>query len=141
MKLNYLFLSCLLWSSVASAADMILPINNIHDGDTIETSLPSIPTPLNKVGIRLYGIDTPELHGYACEDEHQLAIKARSRLISIFGTDKVMQVKDMKWDKYGGRIDGKVLTLSGTDVGQTLISEGLAHPYFGAKKTPWCPVK
>lgn len=141
MKLKYLILSLTLWGSNASALDMILPVNNIHDGDTIGTTLPNMPAPLNKVGIRLLGIDAPELHGYFCESEHQLAIKARTRLVELIGSDKTIQVRNIKWDKYGGRIDGYVFNLKGDDVGHILINEGLAHSYNSGKKSTWCQTK
>ena len=45
----------------------------------------------------------------------------------------------MDWDKYGGRFVATVFDKNGKNVGDILISEGLAVPYFGDKKiSNWC---
>ena len=49
-----------------------------------------------------------------------------------------MVVTDYTWDKFGGRILGKV-SIGGNDVATTLINANLAIPYYGTKKThSWC---
>lgn len=136
--------------SVAAQTYMLLPIDVVHDGDTIETDIGHrLPEPLNHISIRLYGIDTPEMPAasYAttgklgrakCVKEAELALKARDRLIELVGPTKIMQIKDYKWGKFGGRVVGKVY-IQGQDVAQILIKEGLGIPYFGGKKIHnWC---
>lgn len=129
---------------------MILPITVIHDGDTIETDLTwRLPTPLNKVSIRIRGIDTPELPAESytvtgklnrakCIKEAELALKARDRVRQIAKDKTTMRITNFDWDKYGGRIDADV-EINGVDIGKTLLAENLARPYTGeGPKSDWC---
>ena len=129
---------------------MLLPIVEVYDGDTIKTDMSSrLPDPLGKVSIRIYGIDTPEkpaasyretwkLGRAKCIQEAELALQAKEYVEMIAIGYKKMKVEDFKWDKYGGRIVGKV-KIGGVNVGEALINDGFAVPYFGGKKTKdWC---
>jgi endonuclease YncB( thermonuclease family) len=142
MKTNFILLTAILFAGLfgtAEASDLTLPVKAVYDGDTIDTKLTNLPVELQKVSIRILGIDTAELKTYKCPAEKELAVKARSRLIELLSsTNNQMVVKNIKWDKYGGRIDGKVYNNQGVDVGQVLISENLAHPYDGGTKSSWC---
>ena len=105
-----------------------------YDGDTITTPIIAIKG-LPPLHIRVFGIDTPEIKG-ACPEEKALAKKAKERLAEILQDEVTIQPMD--WDKYGGRFIATVYDKNGKNVAETLISEGLARPYFGEKKTPWC---
>jgi len=120
-------------------SSLILPIIHIIDGDTIKTYL-SLPAPLNKVSIRVLGMDTPESTWRAkCPEEKALGKKATQFLKDFAGDTPVMEIKDYKWDKYGSRIDGTVY-IKGKNITELLIENGLARPYFGKKKSDWCKV-
>lgn len=118
-----------------------LPIDRVYDGDTIITHISEdkLPPPLNKLSVRIYGIDTPERGGKAkCPKEAELAEKARDFLIVLIGDEKVMKIKDFKWDKFGSRILAHVY-VKNIDVAKSLIDGGFAVPYFGEKKEKnWC---
>lgn len=129
---------------------MLLPIVEIYDGDTIKTNLSwRLPTPLNKVSIRIYGIDTPELpaKSYAttgklnrakCVKEAEMALKVRDRVIEIAGSNTRMKITNYDWGRNAGRIVGNV-SIGGIDIGKTLINEGLAVEYYGSgTKQDWC---
>lgn len=119
---------------------LILPIGKIYDGDTIHTELSCLPKPLNKVSIRVLGVDTPEKGWRAkCEYERKHSIKARQAVVSLAGkdSDRKMIVSDFKWDKFGGRIDGFV-EIAGQDITRMLIHNGFAYEYWGGKKESWC---
>ena len=129
---------------------MLLPIVEVYDGDTIKTDLSwRLPEPLNKVSIRIAGIDTPELpaKSYAitgklgrakCTKEAELALKAKNRLIEILGTHKRMKITNFKWGRNGGRIVADVF-IDGKNVGNILINEGFAVEYKGyGPKYDWC---
>ncbi len=135
MKLIYLFLSFLAFNVYA---DMNMPVKGVYDGDTINTFIPSLADPLNKVSIRILGIDTAELHNYKCPEEKALAQKARARVLELMPVGSTITVSKFKWDKYGGRIDGIVTNKDGINVGQTLINENLAKAYDGGAKSSWC---
>lgn len=128
-----------LFVSISAYAGSVLqmPIRGIHDGDTILTMLPGLPPELTNVSIRILGIDTPELRGQ-CQFEIDMANKARLMVVQLVGTAKTMTVTDIQWDKYGGRIDGTV-TVNGINIANELIKAGLARPYHGEAKLPWCP--
>ena len=130
------------------SAEMLLPIVSVYDGDTIKTYIP-LPTPLNKMSIRLLGIDTPEnpaasyavtgkLGRASCVKEAELALEAKAVVKTMADGAPYMTVDDYKWGKYGGRIVGKVY-IEGIDVAAKLIQMGLAVEYNGGKKTKdWC---
>lgn len=142
----------LLISSVAFAGHyMMLPIDSVYDGDTIKTHISErrLPAPLNRVSIRILGIDTPEMPAKsyadtgklgraACVKEAELAIKARDFVRSLAAYSTKMKVTQFKWGKFGGRIVGSV-SISGVDVATALIDAELAVAYDGKKKTmDWC---
>jgi len=128
---------------------MLLPIVEVYDGDTIKTDLKRMPVPLNKVSIRIYGIDTPEMpaKSYAttgklgrakCVKEAALAIEAKEFVEWLAQGFTKMKVDNFKWDKYGGRILGDV-SINGVDVAESLIDAELAVAYFGSgTKKDWC---
>jgi micrococcal nuclease len=83
----------------------------VVDGDTIKSPA--------GVRYRLVGFDCPETFRAKCDEELALGLAA-SRL-----------------DKYGRTL--ATLTVNGRDVGEVLISEGLARAYKGRKRESWCP--
>ena len=105
-----------------------------YDGDTIKTPIVALKG-LPKLSIRVDGIDTPEIRG-KCDYEKQLAIKARDRLNQLLEGE--VTVTPLSWDKYGGRFIAVVQDKDGRNVSEILITEGLARPYQGEKKLPWC---
>ena len=50
----------------------------------------------------------------------------------------IIELKNIKDDKYLGRIDANVILPDGRDVGDILIKEQLARPYNGGKRHSWC---
>jgi len=115
----------------------------VIDGDTIRA---------HGRTVRLVGFDAPEAGLHArCESERALAAKATFRLrqlVSMGGLDLELIPCSCRRGAEGtprcnyGRACG-VLTAAGKDVGQTLISEGLARPYVCGRtscphREPWC---
>lgn len=120
-----------------AANELVLPIVGGIDGDTLRTYV-SLPPPLNRVSIRIRGIDTPEKgKRAACAQEAMLADKASLATKELIANATTMVVSSLKWDKYGGRIVGDV-SINGVDIGQALIAQGVAAPYGGGKKQSWC---
>jgi len=136
-----LLLGLLLFATSATfSTELILPILKVYDGDTIKTQMP-LPAPLNKIGIRVFGIDTPEMGGRAkCNTERELALKAKAVVEKLALSHSYMIVTNFEWDKFGGRIVGTV-HIGDANVAPTLLEAGLAYPYFGEKKNKyrWCP--
>lgn len=127
-------------SQSAVVSEWRLPIDEVHDGDTIITHVDVLPKPLNKMYIRIANIDTPELHG-KCPDEIERSKKAKDRLKELANGVDSMTIKNYHWDKYGGRITADIY-IKGVNVGELMIKENLAHPFTGKeKKQPWCDIK
>jgi len=138
-------------SATLAGSYMRMPIDSIYDGDTIKTHFGTykLPVPLNKVSIRIKGIDTPEnpaksfletgkLGRADCEKEAWAALEARQFVVDMAEGYTTMKVTEFKWGKYGGRIISNV-EIGGKDVAIALIQAGLAVPYFGGTKThDWC---
>lgn len=137
--MKQIFLSILLTlSASAYSADMIMPIRGVADGDTIRSTL-KLPCPLCNVSVRILGIDTPESNYLAkCPLEKERGLEAKAFLINLTVGQETMMARNIKWDKYGGRIDAHV-EIAGKDVGQLMIDRGLAKPYNGTGPKPdWC---
>lgn len=134
------FLAFMLLSQLALSDGLLLPILKVVDGDTIETEL-NLPPPLNKVYIRIIGIDTPESNFLAkCEKEHQRGNEAKEFLKVYLKDKKNMVVKNYKWDKYGGRIDG-IVYIDDINLNDLMISNHYALPYTGQGPKPdWCGI-
>ena len=113
--------------------------DRVYDGDTVVVRLDSLPEPLNKLRIRIEGIDTPEInHGAKCPSEELRGQAARRHLAEILGTAKELRVYGYRWDKYGGRLLGDLRTPEGS-VRDLMIKSGLAVPYDGQGiRRNWC---
>lgn len=131
-----LFLS--LTAMSATAADMIMPIRGVADGDTIKSTL-KLPCPLCNVSVRILDIDTPESTYLAkCAKEKALGLEAKAFLTKLVEGKETMMARSVKWDKYGGRIDAYV-EIDGVKVGETMILQGFAKRYTGTGPKPdWC---
>ncbi len=108
-----------------------------YDGDTIKVDIPGThPLFGENISIRISGIDTPELRA-RCLREKAMARRARQRVRELLTKHKDIVLEGMERGKYF-RIVAKV-NVQGVDVGQLLIDEGLAVPYFGGRRTvDWC---
>lgn len=122
----------------ASAADMVLPFRSVSDGDTIATNL-KLPCPLCNASVRILGIDTPESNYLAkCPAEKAKGLAAKAFLQRLFENQESFVARNVRWDKYGGRILAYV-EVNGQDVGELMIKNGFARPYFGQGPKPdWC---
>jgi endonuclease YncB( thermonuclease family) len=140
MTTRILIFLLLLFPQLLLANSMVLPILRVVDGDTIETEL-NLPAPLNKVYIRMVGIDTPESNHLAnCESERTQGVGAKIFLENYLKGEKTMVVTNFKWDKYGGRIDG-VIFVNEVNINELMISKKYAMPYDGTgPKAEWCSI-
>ena len=130
------------WCSFAMAGkdtfgDVVVSrVTTIYDGDSFSATIDSWPEIAGKnIPIRIYGIDTPEMRG-ECKREIELARMAKKATVALIRSAKVIELKQMRRDKYF-RIDADVYA-DGKNVGDKLIKDGLAKPYYGGKKNTWC---
>ncbi len=110
----------------------------VYDGDSIFIDLPD-QHPLfgKRMGVRILGIDTPELRTKdSCEKKK--GAEAKDFLTKILASAKRIDIVDIQKDKYF-RILGTVKA-DGLSVADELIKQRLAYPYFGEKKVKrnWC---
>ena len=109
----------------------------VIDGDTLEVKNECFPTEL-KLSIRVLGIDTPEKGFRAkCDKEAELAEKASKFTKQFVGKNKTATFRNIKWDKYGGRLLADV-EINGKSLAGELIKNNYARSYDGKKKGSWC---
>jgi endonuclease YncB( thermonuclease family) len=115
---------------------IVAEVRTVYDGDTFFADIKDWPAIAGqRIGVRIYGIDTPELRG-KCPQEVTLARKAKQRVVEILRSAKVVELRNMRRDKYF-RIVAEVYA-DGVNVGERLINSGLAVTYFGKTKVSWC---
>lgn len=85
--------------------------------------------------IRVAGIDAPERYGAACAAESALAWRSAERLASLLSGGRVEIAPTDDVDLYRRTI--AEVSTDGTDVGQTLVAEGLARRWSG-RREDWC---
>ncbi len=113
-------------------------VTYIIDGDTfVGDILLADKAEVMSVKVRLRNVDTPELHG-ACESETRRAEYAKQRLGELIPVGSTVEIKNVKNDKYAGRIDANVYDSANRDIGQVLIKEKVGRAYNGGKRKSWC---
>lgn len=144
-----LYIFVLYPNSLLAAQYMLLKVVNVVDGDTIETRINRLPEPLNKVYIRIKGINAPEIPpksfastnklGHAkCLDEALYGLKAKRYMQTLAPKGATMKITNFKWGKYGGRIVADV-KINGKNLATEMLSSGNAILY--GEKSSWCKVK
>ena len=125
----------ILWGGAVMATPVT--VDYIFDGDTFAGRVQLQDDIQITVRVRLMNVDTPEIHGQ-CAREIDGANRARDRLAALMPVGSTVDLRDIRDDKYLGRIDAHVILPDGRDVGQILIDEGLGRPYAGGKRLGWC---
>ena len=100
----------------------------VIDGDTIR---------IGGQSIRIADIDTPEVRDYACPAEKALGDRATLRMLDLVnaGPFTLSHWDHRDADQYGRKL--RVLSRDGRSLGMTLVAEGLARPWDGARRS-WC---
>ena len=113
-------------------------VGRVIDGDTFDATVMldggNIVVP---VRVRIRDVDTPEIHG-KCAAEREMAARAKTRLGEMLPVGSVVELTNIKDDKYLGRIDANVADGRGGDVGRALVRAGLGRPYNGGRRAGWC---
>ena len=135
---KFIFTLVLLFATPAFADDY--KVLRVLDGDTVEIEALFLPKPLKpSLLLRMEGIDTPEIGGKAkCPLENKLANQAKAFVESELKNAKSVNVVLVHWDKFGGRVIGKIF-VDGVLLKDKLIAQKLAVPFTGkTKKQSWC---
>lgn len=130
-----LFVLAIFLSGSAYAVPAI--VDYVLDGDTFAAGVKIDDDVKITVRVRIINIDTPELNG-ACIAEIDKANVAKEFVCDLLPSGTVVDLQNIKDDKYLGRIDANVILSDGRDVGEILINEKLARPYKGGKRRGWC---
>ncbi len=113
----------------------------VIDGDTLVVRASIWLGQQVETRVRLAGIDAPELRG-SCARERELAAAARgfleARLAKRGRGGARVQLSDVRYGKYAGRVVARVTTVGGADLGRALLAAGLARPYGGGERSGWC---
>ncbi len=108
----------------------------VIDGDTIAVKARIWLGQEVETRVRIAGVDAPELAG-RCERERALAARARAFVEDMVDSGEVV-LSQIQYDKFAGRVVARVETSSGEDLSAALLAAGLARPYAGGARTPWC---
>jgi endonuclease YncB( thermonuclease family) len=133
---------CIAVSAVAETRRFVAGPVSAHlvrviDGDTIEVLARIWPDHYVETLVRLAGIDAPELHGH-CAEERAQALRAKTRLGALLAGNR-LQLVDVRYGKYAGRVVARVLTESGGDAAKAMLDENLVRAYDGRRRKAWCP--
>lgn len=110
----------------------VAEVTSIYDGDTFKCNIAGYPTIIGEqISIRVYGVDCPEMK------DKRPTVKERARQAKQYTVQRLrggkkIELVNMQRDKYFRIL--AVVMVDGKDLGQELIKEGLAKPYFGGKK-------
>jgi endonuclease YncB( thermonuclease family) len=111
----------------------------VIDGDTIAVRARIWIGQSVDTRVRIVGVDTPGLRG-ECALEIELATAAQDLVIEALG-DQPVTLRNVRYDKFGGRVLARVESYTGEDIARLLIAAGLGRPYDGGKRAPWCDVR
>ncbi len=104
----------------------------VVDGDTIDDRA-------RGVRYRIANIDAPEVDGAKCYREAARGQLAKWALVRIIREAKDVRVRaTFRTDRYGRRV--AFILVDSVDVGETLVSRGLAVPWAGMRRR-WCGPK
>nr|QBK86375.1 MAG: thermonuclease/nuclease [Marseillevirus LCMAC102] len=121
-------------------------ITDVYDGDTC-TVIFAFGTEFLKIKIRVLGVDTPEIKVRGVDKSNKKAVtlaKLEKEAGIIVRDDvrnqilnSIVSIKMIKWDKFGGRVDGEIFLQKGGTLTDFLLKHNLAKPYDGGKKEAW----
>ena len=112
-------------------------VDYVLDGDTFAARVLVADSVGVDARVRLSDVDTPEIHGM-CEREIQMAVRARDKMLDLLPVGSVVELRNIKDDKYLGRIDADVYLSDGRNLSKILLDEKLGRPYDGGRRASWC---
>ena len=117
---------------------IIKQIVSVYDADTFRAALKDWLEYLgNDVGIRIRGIDAPEIRG-KCPQEKTDAIKARDYVRQRLANADHIRLENIETGKYF-RLVADVY-VDGHNLAETLVQLHYARPYDGGQRKGWCPI-
>lgn len=116
---------------------VVSQVTSIYDGDTFRADIKGLhPLIGSRIGIRVAGIDTPEIRG-KCPLEKKLAREAKQFTVAMLRNAKYVELHNVRRGKYF-RIVADVM-IDGKSLSSSLIKAGHGVPYNGETKArDWC---
>lgn len=115
---------------------VVQKVVSVYDGDSFRADIAGVHPLLGKdIGIRVYGVDTPEIRG-KCDSEKAAAKNVKRFVEQVLRTANTVELREVRRDKYF-RINAVVI-VDGRSLGAMLIQRKMAYPYFGKTKREWC---
>ena len=121
--LSHIVVSVLLCTATCEPAEI-----RVWDGDSLRLGMRR-----QSETARILNIDAPEIEG-RCTYESGLALQSKRRLAELLQGRRV-EVLRQGTDRYGRTL--AAIRVDGRDVGDILVSEGLARTWAG-RREPWC---
>jgi len=119
----------------ALAGPVSAVVERVVDGDTVDVRARIWLGQSLTIRVRIDGVDTPELRS-DCADERRLAAAARDYLAHRLLNKEITLIR-VVYDKFGGRVRAEISDAD-RDIARALIVAGLARPYHGERREPWC---
>lgn len=118
--------------------DMPAIVQHVTDGDTVQVYAYPWPGMTMDVGVRLRGVDTPELKG-RCPAETAAAKRAKDATRSFLrASGERVRLVNVGHDKYGRRVVAEIVTEEGSSLAAWLIEKNFGRAYTGGKRAGWC---
>ena len=121
--LSHIVVSILLCTASCEPAEI-----RVWDGDSIR-----LGTTRQSEAVRIFNIAAPEIEGQ-CAYETDLALQSKIRLAELLKGQRI-EILHQGTDRYGRTL--AAIRVEGRDVGDILVSEGLARTWAG-RREPWC---
>jgi len=114
-------------------------LNRVIDGDTVVLDVAIWPDLTERISVRLDGVNAPETHTHIlCEKI--AGQKAKQFTEQWMNSAGQLTLSDVMLGKFAGRVLGRISN-GVEDLGDALLRAGLARPYDGGKRQPWCTDK
>ncbi|RJL15811.1 thermonuclease family protein [Paracoccus siganidrum] len=121
--LSHIVVSVLLCTASCEPAEI-----RVWDGDSVR-----LGPGRQGEAVRIFNIDAPEIEG-RCASESDLALRSKMRLAELLRGRRI-EILRQGTDRYGRTL--AAIRVDGRDVGDILVSEGLARTWAG-RREPWC---
>ena len=120
----------------ALAGPVSAVVERIVDGDTVDVRARIWLGQSLTVRVRIEGVDAPETRSRRARtsgvSRSRRAISSTRRLLN-----RDITLLHVVYDKFGGRVRADISDSDG-DIAQALLAAGLARPYHGERREPWC---
>lgn len=105
----------------------------VIDGDTVDVMIDLGFEAHLKTRVRLFGLDTPEMHVAEQKARGQKAAEFVKKAIE----GKPIRIQMLNKDKYGRYLAKIYYGEKQEEINKQLIERGFAQEYFGGSKTKW----